>query len=668
MQPAQTIAEPVGSLDVALGHAQRLLAAQPAVAEDQAREILLAVPGHPAALHILGEARRRLGDPAGARAILEPLAAAQPKAAGVHLALGLTLAAFGDEAAAIVALRRAVALRPDLTDAWRVLGDELTLAGDTAGADAAYAQHIRASVGDPKLMEAARALCDERLDVAERLLRDHLKRAPTDVAAIRMLAELATRLGRHRDAETLLTRCLELAPSFIGARHNLAVVLFRQSRSEEALVEIERLLAHDPRDPSYRNLLAAALSTLGEYDRSIALYEDVLAEHPNQPKAWLSYGHALKTAGRTDDAIGAYRRALALAPTLGEAYWSLANLKTYPFSVDDVAAMRTALACGGLGPEDRLHLDYALGKALEDRGDYAASFDHYAAGAALRRKLVPYDADETSRQLERTRSAFTSEFFEARRGQGCQDPAPIFIVGLPRSGSTLIEQILSSHSAVEGTMELPEIAAIARNLGERERQAGAALYPSSLADVDAETLSQMGERFLARTRVQRKSGKPFFIDKMPNNFVHIGLIQLILPKAKIIDARRHPMGACFSAFKQHFARGQSFSYDLTDLGRYYRDYVALMEHFDKVLPGKVHRVRYETMVEDTESEVRRLLDYCGLPFEPAALRFYENDRAVRTASSEQVRQPIYRDGLDQWRRYEPWLGPLEAALGPLAEM
>lgn len=545
-------------------------------------------------------------------------------------------------------------------DAWRARADQLRLAGDTAGADAAYAQHIRASVDDPTLMAAAGALCDDRLPEAERLLKRRLKTAPTDVAAIRMLAELATRIGRYRDAEALLEHCLVLSPSFTGARHNLAIVLHRQNKAEAALPHIERLLADDPADPSYRTLLAAVLSLVGEYGRAIAVYEGVLAERDGEPKVWMSYGHALKTAGRSADAIAAYRRAIALAPTLGEAYWSLANLKTVRFTPDEIQAMAAALARPALSDEDRLHLDYALGKALEDGGDFAGSFHHYAAGARIRRTQVDYDADETTRQVERMRALFTPAFFEARRGAGCQSDAPIFVVGLPRSGSTLIEQILASHSAVEGTMELPEIVSIARELAGDN---GASAYPDVLARLSGAELAALGERYLERTQIQRKAGKPFFVDKMPNNFLHVGLIRLILPNARIVDARRHPMAACFSAYKQHFARGQHFSYDLGELGRYWRDYASLIAHFDAAQPHAVLTVRYEDMVEETEAQVRRLVAYCGLPFEPACLAFHENARAVRTASSEQVRRPIYREGLEQWRSYAPHLGALEAALG-----
>jgi tetratricopeptide (TPR) repeat protein len=648
----------------ALAHATRLLDRSPALALRQAQEILGAVPNHPEALLILGIAHRRHGDPQEAATILADLAAAQPKSARTLYELGLARAALGDDAGAVTALRQAVAINPGMSGAWRTLGDMLTLAGDTEAADAAYASHIRSAVNDPALMRAADALCAGNLPVAERLLRDRLKIAPTDVAAIRMLAETGTRLGRYADAEKLLARALELAPSFTAARHNYAIVLFRQRKAAEAIPHIERLLAQDPRDISYRNLLAACLATIGEYARSIELYEGVLKQQPKQPKIWLSYGHALKTAGRRADSVRAYRRSIDLAPAMGEAWWSLANLKNEPFSASDIEAMRAQLQDKRLTVEDRFHLHYALGRALEEAGAYADSFAHYAEGAKLRRGEIAYSADETSALVRRAIDFFTPEFFAAQAAAGCPDPAPIFVVGLPRAGSTLIEQILSSHSAIEGTMELPEIANIARDLGNRnsgERPA----YPECLAVLDPAAIAALGARFIERTRIYRKTNKLFFIDKMPNNWAHVGLIHLILPHAKIIDARRHPTATCFSAFKQHFARGQHFSYDQTELGRYYCDYARLMAHFDAVLPGRIHRIHYENMVENTEPETRRLLDYCGLAFEPACLRFWETDRPVRTASSEQVRQPIFREGLEQWRHYEPWLAPLIQALAPV---
>ncbi len=646
-----------GSLPEALRRARALLASRPEGALQQASAILAAVPGHPEAALVLGVAQRRLGRLDLSRAVLEPLARAQPSAAAVQFEWGVTQSELGQTQAAIASLRRAVALKPQIAPAWRLLGDLLVLSGEPALADAAYAQQIKASVHDPRLMEAAAALCDGDLPRVETLLRAHLVRAPTDVAALRMLAEAGTRLGRYADAESLLARCLALAPSFAPARYNYALVLLRQGRADEALPQVRRLLAENARDPGYRSLLAASLAMTGDYPGAITLYEAVLREYPQQPKMWMSLGHSLKTVGRTQDAVQAYRRAARLAPSLGEAYWSLANLKTEPFKPAEIAAMQAQLAGTALSNEDRFHLDYALGRAFEQAADYAVSFRHYEAGARLRRQEVTYNADRTTAQLERTRALMTPAFFAARQG-GHPDPAPIFVLGLPRSGSTLIEQMLASHSQVEGTMELPEVAHISRTLG----RTGDDRYPESLAALTQAERAALGQRFIERTRAYRRTDKPFFVDKMPNNFVHVGLIHLILPHARIVDARRHPMAACFSAYKQHFARGQHYSYDLQELGRYYRDYLALMAHFDTVLPGRVHRVLYEDMVTDTEAELRRLLAHCGLDFEPACLAFHSNTRAVRTASSEQVRRPIFREGLDHWKNYEPWLGPLKQSL------
>jgi tetratricopeptide (TPR) repeat protein len=448
------------------------------------------------------------------------------------------------------------------------------------------------------------------------------------------------------------------------------MVLNRQGKADLALPQVERLLAREPRNPGYRNLHAAVLAHLGDYGASMRTYESVLREFPQQPKVWLSYGHALKTAGQQADSVAAYRRAIALEATLGEAWWSLANLKTFHFSEGDVGALSAALARAPLADEDRLHFEFALGKALEERGAYEESFAHYAQGNALRRALQPYSAEVNSAFVRRSQALFTSEFFAARAAAGAQSADPIFVVGLPRSGSTLIEQILASHSGVEGTMELPDIPLIARQIAQGGTDADAdadGAFLASVAALDREQLRELGERYLARTRLMRRSSAPFFVDKMPNNCLYVGFIQLILPNAKIIDARRHPLGCGFSCFKQHFARGQNFTYALGDLGHYYRDYVQLMAHFDAVLPGRVHRVFYEAVVTDTEAQVRALLEHCGLPFEAQCLRFYENERAVRTASSEQVRQPIFGDALEHWRHYEPWLGPLKTALGPVLD-
>ena len=629
--------EPVGDLAMALAHAARLLEARPVLAVRQAQEILAAVPGQPDAMRLMARAQWAAGDPDGAA----------------------------------VTLRRRTATDPRDAAAWRLLADLLQALGDGAGADAAHLSAVEAGVNDPLLAQAALALRAERLAQAEAPLRERLKAQPTDVAAIRMLAEVGARLGRYEEASLLLERCLELSPSFHEARRAFAQVLQRQERPLEALAQAERLMAIDAKNPNNGMLIASIHARLGDHAAAIALYEDLLGRYERQPKGWMSYGHALKTIGRRADAVAAYQRALEQAPQLGEVWWSLANLKTHRFTAADVAAMREQLARDDLGEEDRLHLDFALAKALEDDGDFAGAFAEYEKGNAVRHAQLRHVPAEVSTQVERTRRLFTAEFLAARRGMGCAARDPIFIVGLPRSGSTLVEQILASHSRVEGTMELPDLLAIVQRIdrpvgsrgGSRERGA----YPDALSALAPDELTRLGEDYLARTRAHRRSGRPLFIDKLPNNWLHVGLIQLILPNATIIDARRHPLGCCLSGFKQHFARGQAFSYDLEAIGRYYRDYVALMAHFDAVSPGKVHRVIYERMVADTEGEVRALLAHIGLPFEDACLRFWTNDRAVRTASSEQVRQPIFDDGVDHWRNFEPWLDPLKAALGSVLE-
>ena len=659
--------EVTGTLEQAMRQAVSLLKEDPALAEEQAIAILEAVPGHPPAELLQAQARRQAGDSAAALALITALADRQPRWAAAQVELGISLGQLGRGDEAIGALRRAVALKPDHPEAWRLLADHLMASGETEAADAAYARHIKASTRDPRLLEAAGAMVVNDVPRAEALLRSHLKEKPTDVPAIRMFAEVAVRVGRPVEAQRLLERCLELAPGFEAARHNYAVLLHRQNQSAAALIETERLLERSPRNPGYRNLLAVILGRVGEYARSSALYKELLEEYPSNAKVWMSYGHVLKTEGRTEDCIRAYRETIAREPSLGEAWWSLANMKTFRFTEADMAAMRAQLARPDLSDTDRLHFDFAMGKALEDASAWEASFAHYASGNALHHATVDYDPALNAGRIERFRRDFTAGFFAERAGQGCDSPAPIFVVGMPRSGSTLVEQILSSHSEVEGTTELPEVISMARMLRERSDGDETEGYNRVLAAMGPAELRALGEEYLERCRIHRKTTAPFFIDKMPNNFLHTGLIHLMLPNARIIDTRRHPMACCFSNFKQHYARGQNFSYSLEDMGHYYRDYVRLMAHFDAVLPGRVHRVIYEEMVADTEAEVRRLLDYCGLPFEEGCLRFFENDRPVRTASSEQVRRPIYSDAVDQWRHYAAWLGPLEQALGPALE-
>ncbi|MDA0796306.1 MAG: sulfotransferase [Proteobacteria bacterium] len=653
-----------GTLEIAVRNTERLLEVDPKLAVEQANEILNAVPNYPPAQLLLISAQRKSGNYLLALDLIERLLPEQSRWAAAHFEYALLLAVLGRGNDAIAALRTTVALKSQHPEAWRLLADHLMAIGESDGGDEAYARHIRSSVSDPQLQQAASAMIDNDIPKAERLLKAQLKKTPTDVPAIRMLAEVAVRCGNNDDAEKLLVRCLALAPSFTAARYNYATLLHRLNKSSQALVEIERLLLESPSNPSYRNLTAVILSRVGDYGRSSLIYSQLLEEYPSNAKIWLSYGHVLKTEGRQEDCIAAYRQSIQHNPTFGEAYWSLANLKTFRFSMEDMSAMKLQIRGSDITQNDRVQFEFALGKAAEDAHDYALSFQHYNQGNSLYRESTRYDADGNSARTERLKRKFTAQFLKDRIGSGHDTAAPIFIVGMPRSGSTLLEQILASHSLVEGTTELPDIISMALEMSGEGGTKEISQYNDVLATKSLEELRELGAQYIERTRVHRKTDSPFFIDKMPNNFLHIGMIHLILPNAKIIDARRHPLGCCFSNFKQYYARGQNFSYSLSDIGRFYHDYVGLMTHFDEVLPGRIHRVIYEDTVEDTEAQVRKLLAYCQLDFEPACLRFFENQRGVRTASSEQVRQPIYRQGMQQWTNYEPWLKPLREALGP----
>jgi tetratricopeptide (TPR) repeat protein len=658
--------QPRGDLRSALQHAAALLQRDPRLAEQQADEILHVYPRTEPARRIKATACRMQGRAEESLALLAPLAPLHSDSPSFLLEWGLALGATGRGDEALDALRRSVQLAPEHAPAWRALGDQLAVAGDETGSREAYERHFALSVRSPELVEAANFIREGRLAKAEQIARDFLKQHPADVTGIRMLADIGMKLGRHDDASKLLERCLELAPDFHLARHNYAVSLVRQNRLDEAHEQVERLLAHDAANPNFLILKGTVLVRRGDHRPALEIYEQVLQRYPNQARAQMNYGHTLKTVGRVDESIAAYRRCITLNPGIGEAWWSLANLKTYRFSDEEIALMRAQVTTEGGDPEEQAHLAFALGKALEDRGAYDESFRFYRRGNAIRKVNHRHDARinvfNTARQIK----TLTAKFFAARQGWGYPAADPIFIVGLPRAGSTLLEQILASHSQVEGTAELMDIIQTARRLGQKSRRNPASFYPEILAELSAERCRELGERYLENTRVQR-SDTPFFIDKMPNNFQHVGLIHMILPNAKIIDARRHPMACCFSGYKQLFARGQTFTYDLADIGRYYRDYVILMDHWDRVLPGRVLRVEYEDMVADTENQIRRLLDHCTLPFEEQCLRFWETERAVRTPSAEQVRQPIYRGGLEQWRHYERHLGPLKEALGPVLE-
>jgi tetratricopeptide (TPR) repeat protein len=653
-----------GTLQQALDHTMALLAADPALALTQAQEILRHVPGHPQALLLEAMAHRLTGDLAGARARLVPLARQQPRAAAVALELGITAAALGEMGLAAQSLRQAARLKPDLAPAWGALARCERTLGNLDEAATAELNALRASSRDPLLIKAALAMTEGHFEAAQALLRGRLATDPHDFAALRMLGELAWRQGHLDEAIDLLFGAVRLGPAFASAREFLARLLTQANRLPEALEQARALTQAHPDIPDPALLLASLMTRTGDQHGARAIYETLLIRDPAQPMIWMNLGHVRKTIGDQAGAVAAYRRAIALSLTLGEAWWSLANLKTVQLGVEDIAAMEQGLERAATD-EDRFHLHFALGKALEDMARDEAAFAHYALGNRMRRLTLPYDAQDNHREAQEHGATFTAPFYAARAGEGCMARDPIFVLGMPRSGSTLVEQILSSHSRIEGTHELPEMMMLAGRLQSRVEDGEFASYGVALASLSATDRRRLGEEYIDRTRVHRQSDRPHFIDKMPNNWQNVGLIHLILPHARIIDTRRHPMGCCFSGWKQHFARGQAFSYDLADIGHYYRDYVEQMAAFDAQCPGVVHRVIYEDMVADTPGEVARLLAWLDLPFEEECLSFWRNRRAVRTASSEQVRQPIYTAGLDHWQRFEPWLSPLAEALGPV---
>lgn len=557
-------------------------------------------------------------------------------------------------------------LSPESVDALELLAQALHRMGRTADAGRVEAHAKRLAERDQLIEDARQAMASGDLGAAEQRLRPHLERFPEDPAALTMLAEIGYRLSADHEAEALLRRAIKAAPGFLDARSALARVLVAQNRIADAVETLDVILHLAPENVSARHLKANLLARLGDYPEAITQHELLIKAVGHDPRIWLSFGDLLKTVGRTADSVAAYRRAVELQPGFGEAWWSLANLKTAKLHPDDIAQMEAALADKGLGDDARLHLHFALGKALEDAGCFADAFRHYEEGNRLRRALVPHDRAKVTDEVGRSKALFTPAFFAERTDSANDIRDPIFIVGMPRSGSTLIEQILASHSMVEGTSELPYMLSLTHQLGQQSGQPGNA-YPEVLGRLSRDELDALGQAYLDAARSHRKTNRPLFIDKMPNNWLHLGIIHLLFPKAAIIDARREPLACCFSNFKQHFAHGQTFAYALDDLGRYYADYIEMLRHFDEVLPGRIHRVVHERLIDDPEGEIRRLLEYVGLPFEEACLRFHENARPVRTPSAEQVRRPINREGMDQWKPFEPWLDPLKRALGPVLD-
>ncbi|HUL46813.1 MAG TPA: sulfotransferase [Steroidobacteraceae bacterium] len=629
-----------------------------------AQSLLTEVPENRDALYLLAVSQRYLGRIADALTTLVRFERLHPGYGRLFQERGHCYRALGEPQAAIEAYLRAVNLNHTLVASWKALQELYGSLGQGTQAEMAAA-HVSTLAGlPPAIVGATNLLAEGEIYAAEHMVRQFLLGHPDDVEGMRLLAKIGVKLEVLDDADFLLESVLLLAPDYHLARYEYVSVLLQRHKHQQALAEVKKLLSVDPASRPYQTLYADVCVGLGNHEEALRVYRELVAAAPQARDLHLSIAHTLKTLGRQRQAIESYRTAAAVSPSYGDAYWSLANLKTYRFSDEEIAAMRGAEADPASSFEDRFHLCFALGKALEDRKEYAESFRYYERGNALKKSHGSYRADLMERNMGLQRAVCTRELFEARAGGGCQRADPIFIVGLPRAGSTLLEQILASHSQIEGTMELADIPRLAHQLNGRMPDERNPAYPRVLASLSPEQLRSFGERYIADTQIYR-GGKPFFIDKMPNNFRHVGLIQLILPRARIIDARREAMACCFSNFKQLYAHGQDFTYGLTDIAGYYRGYVELMAHWDAVLPGKVLRVQHEELVEDLEPQVRRILAFLGLEFEPACLEFYKTERSVRTASSEQVRQPIYKEGVDQWRNFEPWLGPLKAALGDL---
>jgi tetratricopeptide (TPR) repeat protein len=627
-----------------------------------AQALLRAFPDNRDLLLIAASSQRHLMRIGDSLATLDRLEALQPRFSLLHQERGLCHVARRDAPRAIDALLRAININPALPMSWNMLAGLYRLTGDADSAAAAAEQAAALKKLPPDVVTAISLFSDGELAQAEQIIRAFLLRHGDHPEAMRVLAKIGVANDVMDDAETLLAAVLVLQPDYHAARHDYTHTLILRHKYQQALEQARRLLDLDQDNTEYRALAATALVGLGNHQQAITLYRGMIADRPDDPEMRLWIAHALKTVGQAGEAIEHYRAAITARADFGDAYWSLANLKLYRFSDDEIARMRAQEAAPGTSPPDRTHLCFALGKALEDRGETAESWHYYQRGNGLKRAASRYRPEiietNTARQIE----VCTRDFFARRAGWGDHSPDPIFILGLPRSGSTLLEQILASHPRVEGTQELSDVQRIVLELQGRDADLDNPRYPAALTGLTREDFLRLGQRYMEDTRVYR-TGKPFFIDKMPNNFRHIGLIHLMLPRARIIDARRDPMSCCFSNLKQLFAQGQEFTYSIADIARYYRTYLELMRHWDSVLPGRILRVQHEDVVADLQGSVRRILDYCGLPFEPACLEFHRTARSVRTPSSEQVRQPIFRDGLDQWKRFEPWLGELKRALG-----
>jgi tetratricopeptide (TPR) repeat protein len=636
-----------------------------AAAESRCREFLQSHPRDVSMLGLLGALLVKVNREAEAEQLLKQAIGLAPTFAKPHEDLGYLLVQQDRAAEAVPCLQRATQLDPTLEKAWFTLGKALAVLGRGAEADRAFEKCFELSPERRMMAHAAEHQKEGRLEEAERLYRRVLRHNPRNVDAMRLLSLIAMKSGRDGEAEALLQKAISLAPDFLAALLDLGKLRKEQDRYGESLECFDRALALDPANAQTHYLRASTLAPAAFTNEAIDAYRECLRLRPEHIAGTLGLGHMFKAVGRYEDAVAAYDACIRLRPDLGETYWSLANLKTYRFDDAMVAEMERRIAAGGLTVQSEVNFLFALAKAYEDRGDYARAWHFYSTGNTKQRGEVAYDPVQTETVHDRLIEVFTADFLQSRRGVGNPDPAPIFILGLPRSGSTLLEQILASHREVEGTSELPYLGRLALRL-HRNRAEGAS-YPEVVRDLQPADFHKFGSDYLEYARMHRRAGSPRFIDKMPNNFPNIGLLSLILPNAKVIDARRHPLDACTSCYRQLFAKGQPFTYDLMEIGEYYLQYQRMMDHWAQVLPGKVLTVQYEEIVTDFETQVRRLLEFCELEWDESCLRFYESDRPVRTPSAEQVRQPIYDRSIGQWRHYEQDLGELLTVIEPIRD-
>jgi predicted Zn-dependent protease len=626
------------------------------------RALLQRAPSRRDALYLTALNQRLFDQANNALVTLDALERAHPNYSLLFQERGHCHVALGDPARAIESFERAVVLNPALASSWTMLEQLLGAAGQPQRAGVASRHLLKLKELPPAIVEAGSQFCDGEHVAAENLLTNYIAREGRHVEALRLLARIAQRRGVTDQAESLFREVVDSAPGYADARLDLVRLLIERQKYAAALEQVNERLRTAPSDPEARFLCATIFAGLGRHDEAVPIFGELLSETPQRNHLRIVLGHSLKALGRADEAVRAYRDATSGQGDIGDAFWSLANLKTYRFSDDEVERMRGLEALPGPGLPDRAQLCFALGKALEERADHGRSWALYERGNALMRGKSGYRPEVTEDNTRRLIETCSEEFFAVRTGVGAMGCDPIFIVGLPRSGSTLVEQIIASHPDVDGTQELHNIPRIVAELQGRGPNRGGARYPDLLPGLAPLLFERLGRRYLDETRVYRR-GQPRFIDKMPNNFWHIGLIHLMLPNATIIDVRREPMACCVSNLKQLFARGQEFCYGIEDIARYYRTYLDLMRHWNRVLPGRVLRTSYEDMVENFDTTVRQILAHCRLEFDPACLAFHRSRRSINTPSSEQVRQPLFREGLSQWRHYDPWLGPLREMLG-----